>query len=122
MSYSTDLARADTAPVVSSVKGAPLAFLYENPQWLIPIFAELARRGIAYDRIFIPEHFYEIGRHQQDFKVLFNRMSPSANSRQHGSGIFHTLAYRLQQGAALRTGWDSRAGSGTGRPLQGGGG
>jgi glutathione synthase/RimK-type ligase-like ATP-grasp enzyme len=27
------------------------------------------------------------------FRVLFNRMSPSANSRQHGSGIFHTLAY-----------------------------
>jgi glutathione synthase/RimK-type ligase-like ATP-grasp enzyme len=25
--------------------------------------------------------------------VLFNRMSPSADGRQHGSGIFHSLAY-----------------------------
>jgi hypothetical protein len=93
MNDSSVQARVGTAPAVSSLEGAPLAFLYENPQWLIPIFAELARRELAYDRIFIPEHFYEIGRQQYGFKVLFNRMSPSANSRQHGSGIFHTLAY-----------------------------
>jgi hypothetical protein len=73
--------------------GAALAFLYENPQWLTPVFAELERRKTPFDRIFIPEHFYEVGRAQYNFKVLFNRMSPSANSRQHGSGIFHTLAY-----------------------------
>ncbi len=44
-------------------------------------------------RFFIPDHFYEVGPQNLAFKVLFNRMSPSANSRQHGSGIFHTLAY-----------------------------
>ncbi|ADV82414.1 ATP-grasp domain-containing protein [Terriglobus saanensis] len=73
--------------------GAPLAFLYEHPQWFNPIFSELEHRGVAFDRIFIPDHFYEIGKEQPTFKVLFNRMSPSANSRDHGSGIFHTLAY-----------------------------
>jgi glutathione synthase/RimK-type ligase-like ATP-grasp enzyme len=70
-----------------------LAFLYEHPQWFAPIFAELERRRFPFERIFIPEHFYEVGPEQAAFKVLFNRMSPSANSRQHGSGIFHTLAY-----------------------------
>jgi hypothetical protein len=80
-------------PEVSRITGAPLAFLYENPLWLTPVFAELERRKTPFDRIFIPDHFYEIGRAQYDFRVLFNRMSPSANSRQHGSGIFHTLAY-----------------------------
>src|SRR6202021_2763335 len=44
-------------------------------------------------KIFIPEHFYDIGADLTSFRVLFNRMSPSANSRNHGSGIFHTLAY-----------------------------
>lgn len=73
--------------------GARLAFLYEHPQWFNPIFSELERRGVAFDRIFIPDHFYEIGKERPAFKVLFNRMSPSANSRDHGSGIFHTLAY-----------------------------
>ncbi len=72
---------------------APLVFLYEHPQWFEPIFAELTRRGVAFDKVFIPDHFYDIGSDKPGFKVLFNRMSPSANSRDHGSGIFHTLAY-----------------------------
>jgi glutathione synthase/RimK-type ligase-like ATP-grasp enzyme len=72
---------------------APLVFLYEHPQWFEPIFTELARRGVPFDKVFIPDHFYDIGSEKPAFKVLFNRMSPSANSREHGSGIFHTLAY-----------------------------
>jgi hypothetical protein len=72
---------------------APLVFLYEHPQWFEPIFAELTRRGASFDKVFIPDHFYDIGGEMPQFKVLFNRMSPSADSRDHGSGIFHTLAY-----------------------------
>jgi glutathione synthase/RimK-type ligase-like ATP-grasp enzyme len=77
----------------ASAAHAPLAFLYEHPQWFNPLFSELERRGGAFDKIFIPDHFYGIGKEEPAFKVLFNRMSPSANSRDHGSGIFHTLAY-----------------------------
>ena len=72
---------------------AALAFLYEHPQWFAAIFAELERRKVPFEKIFIPDDFYEIGPQKPGFKVLFNRMSPSANSRQHGSGIFHSLAY-----------------------------
>jgi hypothetical protein len=72
---------------------AELAFLYEHPQWFAGIFAELGRRGISFEKIFIPRHFYEIGAKEPGFKVLFNRMSPSAHSRERGSGIFHSLAY-----------------------------
>ncbi len=72
---------------------APLAFLFEHPQWFAPIFAELERRQVPFDKIYIPDHFYDIGADLTSFRVLFNRMSPSANSRNHGSGIFHTLAY-----------------------------
>jgi hypothetical protein len=70
-----------------------LAVLYEHPHWFAAIFAELERREIPFDRIFIPEHFYEVGEKEPGFKVLFNRMSPSAHSRERGSGIFHSLAY-----------------------------
>jgi glutathione synthase/RimK-type ligase-like ATP-grasp enzyme len=73
--------------------GAALAVLYEHPQWFAPVFAELERRAVPFDRMFVPDHYYDIGQRQHAFKVLFNRMSPSAHSRQHGSGIFHTLAY-----------------------------
>jgi len=75
------------------VPPATLAFLYEHPQWFAPIFAELERRDVRFDKFFIPDHFYDVGFPGPGFKVLFNRMSPSADSRQHGSGIFHTLAY-----------------------------
>jgi hypothetical protein len=76
-----------------SDSAAPLAFLYEHPQWFNPIFAELDRRGSAYSRIHAPEHFYKAGEAAPAFRVLFNRMSPSADRRQHGSAIFHTLAW-----------------------------
>ncbi len=72
---------------------AALAFLYEHPEWFKPIFAELQKRGVAFNKIFIPDHFYDIGSQEPLSKVLFNRMSPSANSRGNGSGTFHTLAY-----------------------------
>jgi hypothetical protein len=72
---------------------APLAFLYEHPQWFNPIFAELERRGTPYTKIHAPEHFYTAGREAPAFRVLFNRMSPSADRRQHGSAIFYTLAW-----------------------------
>lgn len=70
-----------------------LAFLYEHPHWFTAIFAELSRRGVEIERILVPGHFYDLGAPPPSFKVLFNRMSPSADSRGHGSGIFHTLAY-----------------------------
>src|SRR5271167_226693 len=87
---------ASSSAVTSEVtlpERAALAFLYEHPQWFAPIFTELERRRMPFDKFFIPDHFYEVGPQQPAFKVLFNRMSPSADSRQHGSGIFHTLAY-----------------------------
>jgi hypothetical protein len=72
---------------------APLALFYEHPQWFNPIFQELDRRGATYRRIHAPEHFYAAGETAPPFRVLFNRMSPSADRREHGSAIFHTVAW-----------------------------
>jgi Carbamoyl-phosphate synthase L chain, ATP binding domain len=85
--------RAIVPSEVPRAAGAPLAFLYEHPQWFAKVFEELERRRVRFDRIFIPDHFYDVGAEGTAFRVLFNRMSPSAGSREHGSGIFHTLAY-----------------------------
>jgi hypothetical protein len=84
-------------PIPSTANGenaaAPIAFFYEHPQWFNPIFAELDRRGVAYSKIYAPDHFYAAGEMAPQFRVLFNRMSPSADRRNHGSAIFHTLAW-----------------------------
>ena len=36
-----------------------LAFFYEHPEWFKPLFAELDRRGVAYDRLLAHEHRYD---------------------------------------------------------------
>ncbi len=61
-------------------ESAELAFLYEHPQWFANIFAELQRRRVPFDKIFIPDHFFDVGAARPGFSVLFNRMSPSADS------------------------------------------
>jgi len=76
-----------------SRSAAALAFLYEHPQWFAPIYAELDRRGVSYKKLFAPEYFYSIDAEDVPFRVLFNRMSPSADRRNHGSGIFYTYSY-----------------------------
>src|ERR1700678_2184301 len=85
------------SPAVTAASGkdaaASLAFFYEHPQWFNPIFQELDRRGFAYSKIHAPEHFYASGEKAPAFRVLFKRMSPSADRRQHGPAIFYTLAW-----------------------------
>jgi len=78
------------APVVAVDQ---LGILYEHPAWFEKLFAELDRRGFAYTKLLAPDHFYDPGAGAAGYKVLFNRMSPSAFKRDHGSGILYTLAY-----------------------------
>ncbi len=88
----TTLATPSIAPSAHAA-GPALAFLYEHPHWFAPVFAELDRRGTPYTKIYAPDHHYDIGGAAPGFRVLFNRMSPSADRRDHGTAILHTLAY-----------------------------
>jgi hypothetical protein len=67
--------------------------LYEHPVWFERLFAELDRRGIHYHKLLAPDHFYDPGARDQRLAVLFNRMSPSADRRDHGSGILYTQSW-----------------------------
>jgi D-ala D-ala ligase C-terminus len=81
--------------VSSSVRPAPveLGVLYEHPAWFERLFAELDRRGIRYQKLLAPDHFYDPGARDERLRVIFNRMSPSADRRNHGSGIFYTQSW-----------------------------
>jgi RimK-like ATP-grasp domain len=70
-----------------------LGILYEHPAWFERLFAELDRRGVAYDKLLAPDHFFNPGSRERTYAVMFNRMSPSAYRREHGSGIFYTFSY-----------------------------
>jgi D-ala D-ala ligase C-terminus len=73
--------------------GGELGILYEHPAWFERLFAELDRRGIHYHKLLAPDHFYDPGARDERLGLVFNRMSPSADRRDHGSGILYTQSW-----------------------------
>jgi hypothetical protein len=72
----------------------PIGIYYEQQQWFRPLFAELDRRGAAWEKIDAVSHsFAPDDRPQDRYSVVLNKMSPSAWNRGNGDQIFYTLAY-----------------------------
>ncbi len=71
----------------------PFAIYYEHPDWFRPLFAELDRRGISYERLDAGQFCYDPAERESEYSLLFNRMSPSAYLRGAGQGTFFTLGY-----------------------------
>ncbi len=69
-----------------------IGVLYEHPVWFNPLFAELDRRGLAYERIDAARLLFSPGPERR-FGLVFNRMSPSATLRGAGHAIFSTRHY-----------------------------
>jgi hypothetical protein len=73
-----------------------IAVLYEHPEWFKPLFAELERRGVPYERWEAHRAAYDPAVRRLPYALVINRMSPSAYLRGHASAIFYTrqlLAY-----------------------------
>ena len=69
----------------------PIAILYEHPDWFRPLFTELERRGMAYDRLDAAAHLFDPSATGAPWSLVFNRASPSAYLRNHAQSTFHTL-------------------------------
>ncbi len=74
-------------------QGHTLGIYYEHPDWYRPLFAELDRRGVAYERLHADTHQYDPADTRSPHAVVFNRMSPSAYTRGHADAIFYTSHY-----------------------------
>ena len=69
-----------------------VAVLYEHPEWFVPLFAALERRGLDVVRVDATSLRWDpAGR--PDFALLLNRMSPSSHTRGHGHAIHAAAAY-----------------------------
>ncbi len=69
-----------------------IAILFEHSEWFQPLFAELDRRGILYDRLLAAELSYDPRAHTSQYALVVNSMSPSAyrlgaGSANSGSGL-----------------------------------
>ncbi len=93
-----------------SLSDAPIAVYYEHPEWFKPLFAELERRGLPYERLLAHEHRFDPAEREFPYSLLFNRMSPSAFNRGHGHAILYSLqylAYLKELGANVLNGYDA---------------
>jgi len=69
----------------------PIAIHHEHPDWFRPLFAELERRGLPYERLDAAAHLFDPSDAWVPWSLVFNRASPSAYLRGHGQSTFHTL-------------------------------
>ena len=70
-----------------------LAIYYEHPEWFKPLFSDLDKRGVRYDRLLAHRHQFDPAAGSSPYALIVNRMSPSAFTRGHGQSIFYTLQY-----------------------------
>ena len=90
--------------------GRPIAIYHEHPEWFKPLFAELDRRGVSYDRLLAHTHSFNPAVRDCPYSLIVNRMSPSAYTRGHTQAIFYTLqylAYLKEIGANVLNGYDA---------------
>lgn len=77
----------------SSQHDQPLAIYHEHPDWFKPLFAELERRGVPYERLDAASHSFDPSEAAEavPYSLVFNRASPSAYLRGHAQSTFYTL-------------------------------
>jgi hypothetical protein len=71
----------------------PIAIYYEQPNWFVPLFHQLDARDAHWIKLDARYHQYDAASPEQEYSLLFNRMSPSAWQRGVGHGVFYTLNY-----------------------------
>ncbi len=87
-----------------------IAVYYEHPEWFKPLFAELDRRGISYERLLASAFQFDPTVQLSPYSLIVNRMSPSAHTRGNAHAIFstlHYLSYLKSIGANVLNGYDA---------------
>lgn len=70
-----------------------IGVFYEHPEWFEPMFRELERRGVAFERLHAHRHRFDPLERESPYALVVNRMSPSAFTRGHAGAIPYTLEY-----------------------------
>ena len=88
----------------------PIAVLYEHPEWFRPLFAELDRRKVAYERLFVRDHTYDPSLRECPYSLIVNRVSAYPSGGTHLQVVLYIqqyLAYLESIGAGVVNGYHS---------------
>ncbi|MEA2999128.1 MAG: hypothetical protein QOH04_2661 [Sphingomonadales bacterium] len=89
-----------------------LAVLYEHPKWFEPLFAALARHGIAYRAIRLSDHVFDPASRDVPAPVVLSRLAMSSFLRETQHPIFYAeslLAHWASNGARVLNGAEAIA-------------
>jgi len=78
---------------MKTIQPGSIGILYEHPEWFKPLFAEMDRRGLAYEPIMAHEAHFDPAGAPESYGLVVNRMSPSSYLRGRASAIFFTREY-----------------------------
>lgn len=77
-----------------SIADRPIGVYYEHPTWFRPLFDAFARRGLSWERICPESPNYDPAVDGRDrYRLVLNRMSPSAWERGRGEAVRSTGDY-----------------------------
>jgi glutathione synthase/RimK-type ligase-like ATP-grasp enzyme len=88
----------------------PIAILYEHPEWFRPLFAELDRRGVPYEKLFVRDHHYDPAVRACAYSLVVNRVSAYPSGGSHPKIVLYVkeyLAHLESIGAAVVNGHHS---------------
>ena len=99
-----------TSHAPSSRHDRCLAIYYEHPEWFTPLFAELDRREIVYDRLLAHNGHFDPADRRPRYALVVNRMSPFGLHARPYQALFYTLhylAFLKEIGANVLNGYDA---------------
>lgn len=105
---------------MQKISAQPIGIFYEHPNWFTPLFDELDRRGVPYDKIAAQTHTFDPATKDYPYAVIVNRVSAYPSETSHPNIVLYVkqfLSYLDQIGARVINGIDSYQ-IGTSKALQ----
>ncbi len=75
------------------IVNSKIAIFYEHPEWFNPLFTELDRRNIPYDKLHVRGHSFDPSVRQSPYSLIVNRVSAYPSGRNRPEIIWYAQQY-----------------------------
>jgi predicted ATP-grasp superfamily ATP-dependent carboligase len=71
----------------------PIAIYYEHPAWFKPLFAELERRQVPYEKLYVQDHYFDPAVRSSPYALVVNRVSAFPSGGSHPQIVLYVKQY-----------------------------